>query len=85
MDPLAAGGTAGVTAIVLAAFKAIENANRKKNGGGIETKVALLSQRVEQLERQCEETNQKQKEMLRVLYEFREKVLLHMARSEKGD
>ena len=82
MDPIAAGGTAGITAIVLAAFKAIENANKKKNGGGCEVKVALLSQKVDSLEREVLETNQKVKETLKVLYETREKLFEKIARLE---
>ena len=50
MDPVQTGATAAIVSIVLGAFKLVESINKKKNGSGSETQLALLGQRVESLE-----------------------------------
>ena len=76
MDPVQTGGTAAIVSIVLGAFKLVESINKKKNGSGSETQLALLGQRVESLEKNIEETHAKMVELLKEFYVFREETRL---------
>lgn len=72
MDPIQTGTTGLIVAVVLGAFRLIENVTKKKNGSQSETQLALLNQRVESLEKNIEETHQKLVELLKEFYIFRE-------------
>jgi len=72
VDPIQTGTTGLIVAVVLGAFRLIENVTKKKNGSQSETQLALLNQRVESLEKNIEETHQKLVELLKEFYIFRE-------------
>ena len=72
VDPIQTGTTGLIVAVVLGAFRLIENITKKKNGSQSDTQLALLNQRVESLEKNIEETHKKLVELLKEFYIFRE-------------
>tara|TARA_R100000655_G_scaffold25004_1_gene50803 strand:+ start:950 stop:1246 length:297 start_codon:yes stop_codon:yes gene_type:complete len=73
------GSTGALVAVVLAAFKALESRNAKRNGGTVYTRVVLLEEKVKELTDEAESLRKKLHDFHKEWCEWREEMRVSMA------